>query len=95
MLTDFSVLNRCALQNLLLQRNALLERAYAMVSGGQEEAAGQQEAAGDGDQAGYRRRSSGGVESEATAWWLTDEMQVPIYMLPENSTIQPENSAMA
>jgi hypothetical protein len=55
-------------QDLLLERNALLEHAYAMVAG-----SGQ----GPGSQPnGSRDRDAAGVDHEATAWWLTKEMQV-------------------
>jgi hypothetical protein len=55
-------------QDLLLERNALLEHAYAMVAG-----SGQ----GPGSQPnGSRDRDAAGVDHEATAWWLTQEMQV-------------------
>ena len=56
------------MQDLLLERNALLEHAYAMVAG-----SGQ----GPGSQPnGSRDRDAAGVDHEPTAWWLTQEMQV-------------------
>lgn len=56
------------LQDLLLERNALLEHAYAMVAGSGQGPGGQPR--------GGRDRDAAGVDHEATAWWLTDEMQV-------------------
>lgn len=83
-----------SLQDLLLQRNALLERAYAMVSGGQQGIGG---FAGGGDVA-QQRRNSGGVRDEATAWWLTDEMQarkVVLLVSSEKFSLFPVSASSA
>lgn len=58
------------MQEWLAQRNLLLERTYAMAQASAE--AGSAPAAAPN--ASDRRRAD--VESQATAWWLTDEMQV-------------------
>lgn len=57
------------MQDLLLERNALLEHTYAMVAAGSGQGPG-------GQPGGSRDRDAAGVDHEATAWWLTDEMQV-------------------
>jgi hypothetical protein len=72
-------------QDLLLERNALLEHAYAMVAEGSGQGPG-------GQPRGGRDRDAAGVVHEATAWWLTDEMQVQAAGTLHRSTINDVSS---
>lgn len=63
-------------QEQLLERNALLEQAYAMTMFSSNSKDNSSGGGGGGGEAEQQRNGFRSVAGEASAWWLTEKMQV-------------------